>query len=91
MFLLEQCVMLLLGFFVILLRCSYNELNGVPTCADRELLTTLARDKWGFEGYITSDCGAVEDVYDNHSYTDIPEQAVHDVLYAGICFSCVSF
>ena len=33
-----------------------NSVNGKPTCADDWLLTTVARDNWHFEGYITSDC-----------------------------------
>ena len=28
---------------------SYNAINGVPTCASEWLLTTVARDAWGFE------------------------------------------
>ncbi|PKA58069.1 putative beta-D-xylosidase 7 [Apostasia shenzhenica] len=30
--------------------CSYNQLNGVPTCADYNLLTKTARGLWGFDG-----------------------------------------
>jgi len=71
--------------------CSYNEVNGVPSCANRELLTTLARDTWGFEGYIASDCGAVEDVYDTHHYASTPEQAVAETLDAGMDLECGSF
>ena len=33
--------------------CAYNAVNGVPSCANHYLLTELARDKWGFDGYIT--------------------------------------
>ena len=43
------------------LMCSYNAVNGIPSCADVE---TLGKARaMGFEGYITSDCGAVQDVY----------------------------
>ena len=42
------------------LMCSYNAINGKPTCADSWLLQEVARDTWGFDGYITGDCGAVE-------------------------------
>jgi len=31
------------------LMCSYNEVNGVPACASKDLLG-LVRNKWGFEG-----------------------------------------
>lgn len=68
--------------------CSYNAVNGVPTCTNKALLTTLARDTWGFNGYITSDCGAVEDVYDTHNYADSPEEAIFDVLQAGMDTEC---
>merc|ERR1712159_493466 len=38
------------------LLCSYNAVNGVPSCANDWLLTTVARETWQFDGYITSDC-----------------------------------
>ena len=44
------------------LMCSYNAVNGKPSCANDWLLTDVARGEWGFEGYITSDCGAENDV-----------------------------
>lgn len=30
--------------------CSYNQVNGVPMCADYNFLTKTARDSWGFYG-----------------------------------------
>jgi beta-glucosidase-like glycosyl hydrolase len=30
--------------------CSYNRVNGVPTCADQNLLTKTARGDWRFNG-----------------------------------------
>jgi len=42
--------------------CSYNSVNGAPSCTSEHFLNGLARETWGFEGYITSDCGAVDDV-----------------------------
>ena len=35
------------------IRCSYNEVNGVPACANPWLLETVARGEWGFDGYVT--------------------------------------
>ena len=47
---------------------SYNEINGIPNCVNRELLTDLLRDTWNFTGYVTSDCGAVPQIYtDQHA------------------------
>ena len=41
--------------------CSYNSLNGVPSCADTWLLTSMVREFWGRpDATHTSDCGAVE-------------------------------
>ena len=35
--------------------CSYNAVNGVPSCANKFLQNTIVREQWGFEGYIVSD------------------------------------
>jgi xylan 1,4-beta-xylosidase len=48
--------------------CSYNEVNGIPSCANSLLLKDLLRDTWGFDGYVTSDSGAVTDINQNHHY-----------------------
>jgi hypothetical protein len=43
--------------------CSYNEVNGVPACANTYLMTDILRGHWGWvedDNYITSDCDAVE-------------------------------
>ena len=71
--------------------CSYNAVNGKPSCANDWLLKTVAREAWGFDGYITSDCGAVADVYNNHHFTATPEETVRDVLAAGTDVDCTSF
>jgi xylan 1,4-beta-xylosidase len=49
--------------------CSYNALNGVPTCAS-SFLTQVLRDTWGFDGYVTSDSGALENIANDHHYTN---------------------
>ena len=50
-------------------------MNGVPTCASSFLSRTVLRDTWGFDGYITSDSGAVESIYTNHKYVATAVQA----------------
>ena len=42
--------------------CAYNAIDGVPACASKFLLQETLRDAWKFQGYVTSDCGAVEDI-----------------------------
>lgn len=44
--------------------CSYNALNGIPTCANPMLSAKLS--EWGYDGYITSDTGAIDDIYKEH-------------------------
>lgn len=38
---------------------AYNRINGVPCTENRDLLTHMLRDEWGFEGVVMSDWGAV--------------------------------
>jgi hypothetical protein len=40
--------------------CSYNAVNGRPSCANGWLLNEVLRERWNFSGaHVTSDCGAV--------------------------------
>ena len=70
------------------LMCSYNSVNGFPTCAWPWLLNTTARSQWGFDGYITGDCGAARDVYSKHHFAKSPAEAVRDTLTAGMDNDC---
>eukprot|EP01083_Nonionella_stella_P159884 522045_1 len=62
--------------------CSYNAVNGIPTCASSFLLNTTLRQEWGFEGYVTSDSGAINDIWAHHHYTDTLPEAVVVALNA---------
>ena len=46
--------------------CSYNSVNGVPSCANDFLQNEIVRGEWGFTGYIVSDCGAIDDIIATH-------------------------
>jgi len=45
--------------------CSYNAVNGIPTCASDFLLQTILRDQYQFDGYVVSDCDAVSCILNN--------------------------
>ena len=45
--------------------CSYNAVNGIPTCASDFLLQTVLRDQFQFDGYVVSDCDAVACIQEN--------------------------
>ena len=40
---------------------SYNRINGTYLCESREMLTDILRDEWGFDGFVVTDWGAMND------------------------------
>ncbi|MGA9406795.1 MAG: glycoside hydrolase family 3 C-terminal domain-containing protein [Bacteroidota bacterium] len=69
---------------------AYNEVNHVPVNANMFLLTDLLRREWGFEGYVVSDCGAVDDMVSGHRFFKTgPEAAARSIL-AGCDLDCGS-
>ena len=47
---------------------AYNSVNGTPAAANVHLIQTLARQTYGFDGYFTSDCDAVDDIVAGHQW-----------------------
>lgn len=41
--------------------CSYNRLNGEYCSEKRSLLNDILKEEWGFEGFVVSDWGAVNE------------------------------
>ncbi|KAI4303153.1 hypothetical protein MLD38_038817 [Melastoma candidum] len=71
--------------------CSYNQVNGVPTCADQNLLRNTIRGQWRLNGYIVSDCDSVGVLYENQHYTATPEDAAASTIKAGLDLDCGPF
>ncbi len=71
--------------------CAYNAINGEPACANQYLLQDQLRGKWGFQGYVVSDCDAVRDVAANHRYRSTQAQGVAISVIRGMDNECVTF
>ena len=41
--------------------CSYNKINGTYAAENKKFLTDVLRNEWGFDGFVVSDWGAVND------------------------------
>lgn len=67
---------------------SYNSLNGVPTSCSRFLLTDILRNRWGFQGYVVSDCDAIEDICRTHNFVPTLEEAAALAVSAGCDINC---
>ncbi|MQL80131.1 hypothetical protein Taro_012576 [Colocasia esculenta] len=71
--------------------CSYNKVNGVPTCADPDLLAGTVRGQWKLNGYIVSDCDSVDVLFNSQHYTKTAEEAAAKSIIAGLDLNCGSF
>ena len=63
---------------------SYSDLDGVPSAADRWLLTELLRETWGFDGTLVADYFAVAFLKLLHGVADTWADAAGAALEAGI-------
>ncbi|HKH94008.1 MAG TPA: glycoside hydrolase family 3 C-terminal domain-containing protein [Gemmatimonadaceae bacterium] len=47
------------------LMCAYNRVNGEAACGS-DLLTGILKKEWKFPGFVVSDCGAIDDMFQGH-------------------------
>jgi beta-glucosidase len=66
------------------LMASYNEWDGVPNHVNHKLLTEILRSDWGFDGYVMSDGGGIDVLYQNHNAAAGPNEAGIMALEAGL-------
>jgi beta-glucosidase len=63
---------------------AYDDLDGVPCVASRELLTTILRDEWGFDGLVVSDYMGIELLERSHQVVVDASEAARMALEAGV-------
>ena len=68
--------------------CAYNAVDGVPACANTYLLDKTLRQAWRFQGYVTSDCGAVRNITTKHHYTPDDAHGSAAAVRAGTDTTC---
>ena len=67
---------------------AYNAVNGYPCTANKWLLTDLLRNEWGFDGYVVTDCGAIEHLYGAHKFAKTKGEAAVLAVNAGVDLEC---
>ena len=72
--------------------CAYNAIDNYPACANKMLLETILRGDWGFKGFVTSDCGAVDDFFEANAHHTSPDKDAAAVagIEAGTDTNCGS-
>uniref|UniRef100_S0DE93 Glycoside hydrolase family 3 protein n=1 Tax=termite gut metagenome TaxID=433724 RepID=S0DE93_9ZZZZ len=67
---------------------AYNRTLGEPCCGSRLLLHDILREKWGFDGHVTSDCWAIKDFHEFHKVTGSPVESVALAVKNGCDVNC---
>ena len=67
---------------------AYSAVNGVPVSASKYLVDSIARKTYGLDGYVTGDCGAIDDMVRGHHYAENYEEATALGLAAGVDTDC---
>ncbi len=70
--------------------CAYQRIDGDPCCGNRRYEQHILRDQWGFDGIITSDCGAINDFYvsGRHGVSPNAASASAKAVLAGTDVEC---
>ncbi len=63
---------------------SYNEVDGIPSHANRWLLHDVLRGEWGFDGVVVSDWFAIQQLVDRHRVAADPPEAARRALAATV-------
>ncbi len=72
--------------------CAYQRIDGDPCCGNTRYLQHILRDDWGYNGIVTSDCGAVDDFWrpGRHGVSSNAHEASAKAVRAGTDVECGS-
>ena len=71
--------------------CAYQRIDGQPCCSQTRYEQQILRDEWGFDGLITSDCGAITDFLPKwHNTAKDAAEASAKAILAGTDVECGS-
>jgi beta-glucosidase len=66
--------------------CAYNAFFGQPCCGNDELMLDILYNQWQFNGYVTSDCGAINDFFKTHkTHPDAATASAGAVIHGTDC------
>ena len=68
--------------------CAYNRFAGEPCCGSNNLMIDILRNKWNFKGYVTSDCGALNDFWMHHKTSPNAKKAAALSVMSGTDLEC---
>lgn len=68
--------------------CAYNAFRSQPCCGSDLLMVDILRNQWKFNGYVTSDCWAIDDFFKNHKTHPDAAHASADAVMHGTDIDC---
>lgn len=63
---------------------AYNDIDGIPCHANKNLITNTLRKKWNFKGFVISDAGAISEIKNKHNLTENFSQTAALTVNAGV-------
>jgi beta-glucosidase len=67
---------------------AYSAVNGIPMSASKFLVDTIAKRTYGLDGYVTGDCGAIDDILRGHHFVKSNAEAAAMGLKSGVDNDC---
>ena len=68
---------------------SFNEINGIPSSGNMEMVRNLLKNTWGFNGFVVSDWASIREMI-NHGYAADEKQAAELAIKAGVDMEMVT-